>query len=222
MAARRNRVRRPDLRSARRHDAFLAAGTAVFLESGFAEATLDEVIRRSGGSRATLYGRFGSKEGLFAAIIAAKCSQIVAALDAMPVAGKVEEVLRSFATLYMQELMSPEGIALYRAVIGESGHFPELGASVFRAGPEAGADRLAAYLRAQIAAGVLALPDPDMAARQFLQTVKGDLHERALMQAGAVATKKEISACIDLAIATFLNGVRARRGRSRGPAPGSG
>jgi AcrR family transcriptional regulator len=211
MAVSRKRPRRPDHRTGQRHDAFLAAGAEVFLELGFADATLDEVIRRSGGSRATLYGRFGSKEGLFAAIIAAKCSQIVAALDAMPVAGPVEEVLKSFATVYMRQLMSPEGIALYRVVIGESGRFPELGASVFRAGPEAGATRLAAYLRLQIAAKVLDLPDPDAAARQFLQTVKGDLHERALMQAGGMPTKKEIAACIDVAVATFLNGARAAR-----------
>ena len=58
----------------------LDAAKAVFIEHGYAEATLDEVIRRSGGSRATLYKQFGDKEGLFAAIIADICAEIVAPL----------------------------------------------------------------------------------------------------------------------------------------------
>jgi TetR/AcrR family transcriptional regulator, mexJK operon transcriptional repressor len=189
-----------------RHDAFITAATEVFLERGFANATLDEVIRRSGGSRATLYTRFGSKEGLFAAIIDAKRGQILAALETMSVSGSVEAVLKSFATVYMRELMAPESLALYRVVIAESGRFPELGTSVFHAGPEAAARQVAAYLQSQVEAGRLRLVDTDGAARQFLQIVKGDLHERALMQAGAVATKKEIDRCIDSAIALFLKG----------------
>jgi AcrR family transcriptional regulator len=211
MRSKQKRVREPDRRGEERHAAFLAAATEVFLELGFAKTTLDEVIRRSGGSRATLYGRFGSKERLFAAIIAAKRSQIVAALEAMPVGGEVEDVLKRFAAAYMQELMAPEGLALYRVVIGESSRFPGLGASVFRTGPEAAANRLAAYLSEQSQSGALNLRDPDTSARQFLQIVKGDLHERALMQPDRVPGKGEITRCINTAVTIFLNGARPRR-----------
>ena len=211
MKAKKRRAEEPGGRGEVRYDAFLTAATEVFLEFGFANATLDEVIRRSGGSRATLYAQFGSKEGLFAAIIAAKRDQIVAALEQMATGGAVDEVLKRFATAYMRELMAPEGLALYRVVIGESARFPDLGASVFSSGPQTAASRLASYLRDQSESGVLDLPDPDLAARQFLQIVKGDLHERALMQPALIVTKKAIAHCIAVAIATFLNGARRRR-----------
>jgi AcrR family transcriptional regulator len=213
MAESRSRKHRPDRRSDERYSAFLAAAIEVFLERGFEKATLDEVIRRSGGSRATLYTQFGSKEGLFAAIIEEKCRQIVAALEAAPVEGGVEEVLKGFATAYMKELMTAESLSLYRLVIGESSRFPELGAAVFQAGPTAAADRLAAYLRAQVEAGALSLPDVDLAARQFIEMVKGDLHIRALMRTSDMPSRKEVATCIEYAAAIFLNGARSRRHR---------
>lgn len=196
-------------RGEERHRAFLEAASQVFLEQGFAQATLDDVIAQSGGSRATLYGRFGSKEGLFAAIIEAKCQQIVATLEEGRIEGGPREVLRQFATAYMRELMSAQSLALYRLVIGESARFPKLGAAVFAAGPNAAALRLTTYLQTQARAGTLEIRDRDfdIAARQFLEMVKGDLHLRALMCTARKPTKKEVDHCIDLAVKVFLRGI---------------
>ncbi len=68
-------------RGERRRAALLEAAKAVFVEQGYAGATLDDVIAQAGGSRATLYKQFGGKEGLFAAVIAEICAEIVAPLD---------------------------------------------------------------------------------------------------------------------------------------------
>jgi AcrR family transcriptional regulator len=58
-------VRTPNAtrRGARRQQAFLDAATAVFLAKGYGAATLDDVMRASGGSRATLYKQFGGRRG---------------------------------------------------------------------------------------------------------------------------------------------------------------
>ncbi len=55
---------------------FPCGGPGVFDEKGYAEATLDDVIGRSGGSRQTLYALFGGKQGLFEAIISENCETI--------------------------------------------------------------------------------------------------------------------------------------------------
>jgi len=217
MSPRIRAAHRTDRRGEERRNALLEAATHVFLTHGFEKATLGEVIARSGGSRATLYARFGSKEGLFAAIIEAKCRQIVVALEDGRIDGGLEEVLREFATVYMGELMSVESLALYRLVIGESERFPKLGAAVFQAGPNAAAERLIAYLRSNVNASILELSDSDIdiAARQFLEMVKGDLHMRALMRTKKRPTKKEVERCIDLAVKVFLHGAVVRRGGSQ-------
>ena len=59
----------PDAPSGRR-DAILRAARLCFLDRGFIRTSISDVIALSGGSRATVYDEFGSKEGLFAALIA--------------------------------------------------------------------------------------------------------------------------------------------------------
>jgi AcrR family transcriptional regulator len=188
----------------------VSAATEVFLEYGFGAATLDEVVRRAGGSRATLYENFGSKEGLFAAIIAQQCELIVEPLKMLSEdQGAPEDVLAAVGKRVMDILMSSRGIGLYRMVSAEAARFPALGAQVFASGPQAAADWLAVYLRAQTKAGVLALPDADLAARHFLEMVKGDLHTRALFNVAPSPTAEEIDRCVSGAVATFLAGARS-------------
>ncbi|MCA0201804.1 MAG: TetR/AcrR family transcriptional regulator [Proteobacteria bacterium] len=192
-----------------RRAAIVAAATDVFLEHGFAAATLDDVVRRAGGSRATLYGHFGGKEGLFAAIIAQQCELIVAPLQALSEEDRTpEKVLADVGRCFMDILMSARGLGLYRMVSAEAARFPALGAQVFACGPKAAADRLAVYLQTQVETGVLALPDADLAARHFLEMVKGDLHTRALFNVAPMPTSAEIDTCVKGAVATFLTGAR--------------
>nr|WP_280043235.1 helix-turn-helix domain-containing protein [Pseudomonas sp. Hg5Tf]MDH2561210.1 helix-turn-helix domain containing protein [Pseudomonas sp. Hg5Tf] len=55
----------------------LMAATEMFLEEGYAGVSVDAIIARIGGSKRTLYAYFGGKEGLFAAIVAQLCEDIV-------------------------------------------------------------------------------------------------------------------------------------------------
>src|SRR3546814_352091 len=60
---------RSEYRLDSRRLAILDAAEQLFLEKGFERAKLSEVIRRSGGSLATLYALFGNKEGLVGAVV---------------------------------------------------------------------------------------------------------------------------------------------------------
>jgi AcrR family transcriptional regulator len=51
-----------------RHRAILDSALALFLEAGVEAASIEEVRRRSGASVGSLYHRFGSKEGIAAAV----------------------------------------------------------------------------------------------------------------------------------------------------------
>ena len=188
----------------------LIAARDVFLERGFGGATLDEVIARAGGSRATLYAQFGDKEGLFAAIIDDVCAGILTALPATATQDEPETVLRALGLAYMNLLMAPANLALYRMMIGETARFPNLGERVYASGPLAAAERLADYFRSEVARGRLALADADLAARHFLEMVKGDLHTRALFGVGRRASAATIDACVTAAVQTFCVGARPR------------
>ncbi len=209
-------MRKPLSRGDRRRAAIVKAATSVFLKRGFEAASLDEIIRKAGGSRSTLYAEFGDKEGLFAAIIGGICETILGPLrGAFETYRPIADVLTTFADRFMEQLMSPTSLALYRVVSAESWRFPTLGRRVFAAGPDAAAAQLAQYLRAESRAGTIAVAQPDLAARLFLEMIKGDLHTRALFGAGPPPSRAEIRRCIRAAVSVFLDGVRAQRKRRR-------
>ena len=105
-----------------------AAALEVFAEKGFAAARLDEIARRAGVSKGTLYLYFKDKEDLFRAVvrdaIVPNVEAITAALAATeaPFADIVRMFLAGFAE---REARLPIG-AVAKMVVGESRNFPEL------------------------------------------------------------------------------------------------
>src|SRR3546814_10251208 len=57
------------LRAKTGRDALLAAAASIFFEQGYEATRIDDIIERAGGSKRNIYEEFGSKEGLFAAIV---------------------------------------------------------------------------------------------------------------------------------------------------------
>ena len=105
-----------------------AAALAVFAEKGFAAARLDEIARRAGVSKGTLYLYFADKEALFRAVVRDTVSPNIDAVRASLEATDLPfaEIVRAFLPRFA-ELTSrlPIG-AVAKMVIGESRNFPEL------------------------------------------------------------------------------------------------
>jgi AcrR family transcriptional regulator len=105
-----------------------AAALEVFAEKGFAAAKLDEIARRAGVSKGTLYLYFKDKDELFRAVvrdaIAPNVEAITSALSSFdaPFADIVRMLLVGFAE---REARLPIG-AVAKMVVGESRNFPEL------------------------------------------------------------------------------------------------
>ena len=190
-----------DARSHRRLE-ILRAARICFLDRGFLRTTLSDVLALSGGSRATVYEEFGDKEGLFAALIASILDDmsLPAAADGPP-----DEVLRELGRGYLEQLLDPEALALYRVVLGESTHMRQLGPAIFRAGPLAASEALAGRFAAWAERGQLGVDDPRRAATLFLAMVEGDLHRAAIMWERSPSAE-EIGEAVDAAVTLFLVG----------------
>src|SRR6478752_6791181 len=68
-------------RSAERRDAILAAAMDEFAARGFAATRLDDVARRAGVAKGTIYLHFADKETLFQELIRLEISPVVGALE---------------------------------------------------------------------------------------------------------------------------------------------
>jgi AcrR family transcriptional regulator len=106
-----------------RRDAIIQAAMAVFSEVGFERASMSEIALRVGGSKATLYGYFASKDELYVAAmqeaIAAQAGEISRILD--PALTDVRAVLEAFAIACLEKVTSPEILASKRTMIGQGG-----------------------------------------------------------------------------------------------------
>ena len=196
----------PDLPASRR-TAILKAARICFLDRGFIRTSISDIIAISGGSRATVYEEFGSKEGLFAALIASILEQMRLPEIADGPPGKV---LREAGLSYMEQLLDAEALALYRVVLGESSHIRQLGPAIFEVGPRAAAEALAERLRGWTRDGELAVEDPKRAAALFLAMVEGDLHRAAVLWS-RTPSAEQVAHHVDAAVELFLEGARPRR-----------
>ena len=132
--------------------------------------------RRTLGSlgSGTLWSYFRSKEDLFAAVLEDAVGAYGRALEErLLLSDDLREGLLTFSKGLIGKMLSDEGLALFRLITAESGHFPEIGKLFYAkaAGPLEAS--LAAYLRRHMADGALLPDDPARLARTLLDLCQG-------------------------------------------------
>lgn len=135
------------VRDISRRAAILEAATGVFLEAGYGAGAVDEVVRRAGGSKSTVYAYFGSKEGLFAEVVEAVLGELTDSVATDLRGESLETGLRRIATRLYAIVTSERHIALARLVIAEARRFPELGRIYHERGPARATRWITAFLR---------------------------------------------------------------------------
>jgi AcrR family transcriptional regulator len=209
-------LRRLRPRGQTRRTQILDAATKVFVENGYGAATIDIVASRAGASKATIYSFFGGKEGLFTAIIEERAERILAALPHVGIDHvDVRTTLTEIGRRYMLVAMSPDAIGLYRLILAEGVRFPELARTFYRIGPERVSERVASLLRAWRRQRLITVDDAYLAAAQFLDAVRGELHLRAVAGVPPDHLADAIERNVHHAVHIFWNGIRTEReGRS--------
>lgn len=156
---------RREQRKLDRRNAIIAAARQSFLENGYAATSMSGLLKSLGGSKATLWSFFRTKEELFAAVIDDATMAFHNLLDhELSPTGDLETTLVGFCRKFMQALSTPESLAIWRLVVAESKRFPEV-RHVFNArAARHMQDALRHFLIAHIQAGHLRDEDPAMMA----------------------------------------------------------
>ena len=180
----------------------LISAREIFLEQGY-DASVDAIIGRADVARQTFYNHFKSKEILFAEVIRDIFLDILAPLN-----GHLDDFrqsLVSFAGVYRQRALSPEGIASYRVLISQAQRFPELMREVYALGTGQMIVRLADFLRKAMEDGHIRHTDPVFAAELLMAMLLGQ--ERSQLLFGVQRNQEDeafkVSAVIDGFIRMF-------------------
>src|SRR3546814_9830360 len=167
----------------RRQSAILDAAESLFLEQGYERTSLAEIVKRSGGSLATLYELFGNKQGLLRAIATRWCDEVMLrSLDDDATGGLSSvEILKRYAHRQKELMESAHALALMRMLISESLRDHEFAMQIYLDLHVPALEELIALFAEWAATGKAEIDRPDAATRLFFDIVVGDSMLNTLM-----------------------------------------
>lgn len=201
-------------RKGRKYDDVLAGAREVFLAQGFEGASVDDIARAAGVSKATLYSYFSDKRLMFLEVAKAECCrQVVGAESKISPHIKLHEALHIAAVTLVEFFTSDFYLRMFRVVVAESERFPELGRQFYETGPLMGRNRIVDYLKEAETRGEIEIKDKELAADLFTEMCRADLFAQMLFGIKSKATQEEKDRVINGAVAMFL----ARFGPQKNP-----
>ncbi|QCP86610.1 TetR/AcrR family transcriptional regulator [Cereibacter sphaeroides] len=195
----------PPARKGRKMPQVLEGARTIFLRDGFEGASVDDIARAAGVSKATLYSYFPDKRLLFLEVAKAEClrqAEEAVALITADLAPRA--VLTLAATRIVAFVLSDFGIRTYRICVAEADRFPELGHEFYESGPALVRQRIVDYLTQAVGRGELAIDDLELAADQFAELCKADLFNRIVFGVGSAAGEPERQKVAQGAVEMFL------------------
>lgn len=194
-----------------KRQAILQAAAEVFREVGFERASMSEIRSRIGGSKATLYNYFPSKEKLFFEVMyqakELELGAISATLNAE--SADVKQELLRFGQKLLPALYSPDTIAIRRLAIAESAN-SEVGKFVYEGSILPMEKHVAEFLRRAMKRGALRNADAKIAAMQLLSLLEAELLQRALLGIVDSLKPEALKASARRAVEVFLSGYQPR------------
>jgi AcrR family transcriptional regulator len=197
---RRGRPRDPE--RARR---ILEAARNHFYEHGLERASVDAIAAEAGVSKMTIYSNFGSKEGLFGAVIQESAERVAggdAGVDALDPT-QPRKALMTIGEQFLAVMRDEHTLGKMRSLYGVASSQPEACEAFYRQGPERVTADLAAYLRRVNDAGALKVKNPTLAADLFLAMFLGTGHFRGLLMLEA-PDDRENKALLREAVRLFM------------------
>lgn len=197
-----------------KRQAILDTAYRLFRAQGFEKTSVSQITAEVGGSKATIYSHFPSKEELFVECITAAADdyiesiteQSVAQLDA---AGTdAHAVLRQYGIGYLTFICSPDIVAARRLMIAEATR-SGIG-KLFLAKIGGMRAHVVAFLSQLMASGALRPDDARLAAEHLRAMLEAEVMEPLLLQARDDSPGEgEIALAADRAVGAFLRAYAA-------------
>lgn len=166
---------------------------------------MDMLVADVGGSKATLYRHFPTKEALVVGLMDRIAETLTAGLrDPSSSAAPLEEELAAIGRGVCRGVWSESAAATLRLCLGEYNRFPGLARAVWDAGPARTYADFAAFVAERERRGELAVDDPQIAAEQFVGGLVGHQQLKIAFGLTAPPTEAELEARVSEAVRWFV------------------
>lgn len=191
-----------------RKNGILSAATAAFLEDGYGPSNIDDIAKRAGVSKPTVYKHFDSKIDLFCAMIEHIVNDmahndkdgLAYAKSLPPRDGLLYAANQMVERFYKEEL-----VRLYRLIIGESRQFPEMNEALAQCFCNVCHEQTDALLRHYVDEGLAKVEDIEAATRQFMVLLEEPIIYRLFMRREDLPGQKESNEIVRRSVNMFWN-----------------
>jgi AcrR family transcriptional regulator len=120
-------------RTAERREAIIEAALDEFISRGFTATRIDDVARRAGVAKGTIYLHFKDKESMFEELIRTALVPLIGRLHAPPpIGGSVRDAVEAFARTFIQEVAATRRGDIVRLIVAEGPRFPSIADFYYR------------------------------------------------------------------------------------------
>jgi AcrR family transcriptional regulator len=182
----------------------------LFLERGYEQVTIDDIVGCIGGSKRTLYERFGGKAGLFEIVIKEYCASVQRDLfKDIEQHDNIEKQLITIGSHFLKLILDPRILEQHRLMVSMGRSFPSVAQMFFLAGPQSAYSLMADWIERQQEAGKIGPGNAAALSELFLDMLTGK-HQLALLTSSFSSTSpREIGATVKAAARLFLRGAAA-------------
>ncbi len=192
--------------SAAKRDQILEAASALFVQKGFTDTSMEMVAQEAGVSKQTVYSHFGCKDELFMAAIQCKCQRYELADLCAATAGSLRERLMTIGCGFIRLLLSEEARQVHKTCIAQVDTQPEAAVLFYEAGPKVVIAALTEMLERENKVGSIRIDHPRHGAIQLLMMWQGEAKMRSELGIEPQLSETEIDAYIESCVDLFLRG----------------
>ena len=197
------------IKSEARRQAIVDVAREVFQDCGFESASMSQIAAHLGGSKATLYNYFNSKEELFVEVTHQFASdhfqETFSTLDAN---ADLTESLQSFGEGFLSLICRADLLAVHRNLFAEANK-SEVGRIFYERGPLCGLQIIASYAEQCMTLGKLRRADPFVCAQQLVALLKAEVFDKLLFGLDDELSPAYIAPRVQRAVDTFLRAYAA-------------
>ncbi len=141
-------------RAAERREAIIEAALDEFIARGFTATRLDDVAKRAGVAKGTIYLHFKDKESMFEELIRTALVPLIGRLHAQPPIGEsVRDAIEGFAQNFIREVANTRRGDIVRLIVAEGPRFPAVAEFYYREVVSRGLAGMRAMIELGIARG---------------------------------------------------------------------
>lgn len=192
----------------------LDAAGKQFLTQGYETTRLEDIVREARVSKTAIYKIFGGKRDLFLAlndVMVNKALQIISQtgnMDATSIT-TVQRSLERIGTNYLTNITTKDCLALFRLNLSIAARFKDAALNYYLTGPEQLNKKLTIFFTDINQAGVLNIPNSEIAAEQFSSMIRGTIYQRALLDINYEFTPEYLQEYVEQSVKLFINGHKA-------------